>query len=78
MRDDAGGFTIKDAPQEDPWGEPDMSVLRLSRRPPPEFPLHVFGVEWASWITEAADASACPPDYVASTLLSITMRKTLR
>lgn len=69
MPDDAG-FTMKDAPKEEAWGEPDMSVLRLSRRPPPELPLHVLGTEWSSWVTEAAHASACPADYVTAPLLS--------
>ncbi len=54
------------------WGEPDMSVLRLNRRPPPKLPLEVFGPEWQTWITNAAEAAACPPDYVAATLLAST------
>jgi hypothetical protein len=54
----------------EPWGEPDMSVLQLTRRPPPPLPMDVFGPEWASWITEAADAAAAPVDYVAMPLLA--------
>jgi hypothetical protein len=54
------------------WQTPDMSVLRLNRRPPPELPLQVFGPEWQNWITNAADAAACPSDYVAGNLLSST------
>lgn len=60
-----------------PWGAvegapqplPDLSVLRLHRRPPPALPLAVFG-SWAEWITAAAEAAACPPDYVAVPLLA--------
>ena len=48
----------------------DLSVLRLHRRPPPALPLEVFGNRWATWITDAAAASACPPDYVAAPLLA--------
>jgi hypothetical protein len=54
----------------DIWSEPDMGVLRLHRRPPPRLPIEVFGPEWGAWITTAADAAACPPDYVAAPLLA--------
>ncbi len=60
---------ITGAPPE-PWGEPDMSVMRLARRAPPAFPLEVFGPEWARWITQAAEAAAAPVDYVALPLLA--------
>jgi putative DNA primase/helicase len=54
----------------DSWNEPDKGVLRLRRRPPPEFPLAVFGDEWGKWVANAAEAAACPVDYVATPLLS--------
>ena len=54
----------------DPWPEPDMSVLRLRRRPPPAVPLEVFGAAWGDWIAAASEAAACPPDYVAAPLLA--------
>jgi hypothetical protein len=54
----------------EPWGEPDMSVLQLTRRPPPALPLDVFGPEWARWIADAAEAAAAPVDYVALPLLA--------
>jgi hypothetical protein len=54
----------------DLWPEPDMGVLRLHRRPPPKLPIEVFGEVWGSWITTAAEAAACPPDYVAAPLLA--------
>ncbi len=49
---------------------PDLSVLHLHRRPPPPLTLDVFGLHWGRWITEAAAAAACPPDYVAAPLLA--------
>jgi hypothetical protein len=52
------------------WDEPDMDVLRLHRRPPPVLPLDVFGPGWERWISDAANAAACPPDYVVAPLLS--------
>jgi hypothetical protein len=52
------------------WGEPDMSLPRLNRRPPPPLPLRLFGDLWETWITDAAMAAACPPDYVAAPLLA--------
>src|SRR5947209_14098687 len=63
---------INEAPEmsaRDLWPEPDMGVLRLHRRPPPRLPIEVFGEVWGSWITTAAEAAACPPDYVAAPLL---------
>jgi hypothetical protein len=50
---------------------PDMSVLRLGRRPPPALPMYVFGTAWAPWISDAAEAAAAPPDYVALPLLAV-------
>jgi hypothetical protein len=52
------------------WADPDMEVLRLHRRPPPALPLGVFGDAWSRWIEDAADAAACPIDYVAAPLLA--------
>src|ERR1700730_13920444 len=54
------------------WPEPDMGVLRLPRRPPPKLPIEVFGPAWGDWIITAAEAAACPPDYVATPLLAST------
>ncbi|MGE5269137.1 MAG: DUF3987 domain-containing protein, partial [Thiohalocapsa sp.] len=44
--------------------------LWLHRRPPPALPLAVFGPAWAGWITTAAEAAACPADYVTALLLA--------
>jgi hypothetical protein len=49
--------------------EPDLTVLRLHRRPPPALPLEAFGPRWGQWLRRAAAAASCPPDYVAATLL---------
>jgi hypothetical protein len=67
---DGAGFTMSDAPAAAPWGEPDMTVMRLNRRPPPPLPLVVFGPAWERWIADAAEAAACPPDYVAMPVLT--------
>lgn len=56
--------------RDDVWPEPDMGVLRLHRRPPPKLPSEMFGPKWAEWIRTAADAAACPADYVAAPLLA--------
>jgi hypothetical protein len=50
--------------------EPDLSVLRLNRRAPPDLPVDVFG-PWQTWLPEAAKAAAAPTDYIASTLLAV-------
>jgi hypothetical protein len=46
------------------WGDPDMGVPGMHRRAPPRLPIEVFGPRWGDWIIEAADAAACPTDYV--------------
>jgi hypothetical protein len=38
--------------------------------PPPPLPLFLFGPAWGDWIATAAEAAACPPDYVAAPLLA--------
>jgi hypothetical protein len=52
------------------WADPDLAVLRLHRRRPPDLPLAVFGPEWSRWIESAAAAAACPADYVTGPLLA--------
>ena len=54
----------------EPWGEPDMTVLKPNRRPPPPLPMDVLGAAWAHWIDGAAEAAAAPVDYVALPLLA--------
>jgi hypothetical protein len=65
-----GPALVPPAPDHDIWPEPDLSVLRLRRRPPPHLPLTVFGPAWETWIVNAAAAASCPPDYVAAPLLA--------
>src|SRR5438067_5472076 len=55
---------------EPSWPEPDMSILQLERSRAPKLPLAAFGRAWAEWIMSAAEAAACPPDYVAAPLLA--------
>jgi hypothetical protein len=64
----ADGFSI--TPPASPFvADPDMTMLRTTRKPP-ALPLDVFGPAWGRWITEAAAAAACPPDYVMAPLLA--------
>jgi hypothetical protein len=58
------------ATEPDVWGEPDVSILRLNRRPPPTLPLAVFGTQWFGWLECAAEAACCPVDYVVAPLLA--------
>jgi hypothetical protein len=39
-------------------------------RPATTSPLFLFGPAWGDWIATAAEAAACPPDYVAAPLLA--------
>jgi hypothetical protein len=52
------------------WLKPDTSVLHLHRRLPPPLPFDAFGPRWSDWIATAAEAAACPLDYVAAPLLA--------
>jgi hypothetical protein len=52
------------------WADPDMEVPGLHRRSPPHLPFVVFGEAWGPWIAAAANAAACPADYVAMPLLA--------
>jgi hypothetical protein len=64
---------VRGAPEmtaRDTWGDPDMGILRLHRRPPPPLPIEVFDDAWSNWIAQAAEAAACPADYVAAPLLA--------
>ena len=71
---DARAYRVDDAPPnpENEWETPDLAIMRLGRRAPPALPLDVFGPAWAAWIKSTAEASACPPDYVATCLLAST------
>jgi Protein of unknown function (DUF3987) len=51
------------------WREPDLTVLRDGRHSPPRMPISAFG-PWGDWISTAAEAAACSPDYVAAPLLA--------
>lgn len=50
--------------------EPDFSVLQEDAWNPPPFPLSTLGAAWGEWISRAAEAAACAPDYVAAPLLA--------
>jgi len=55
---------------EEPWPEPDMSVLN-PRRKPPEFPIELFGPFWSKWILAKGEGCSAPVDYVGMSLLSL-------
>jgi hypothetical protein len=57
------------SPDPEMLANPDMSVLR-STRPPPPLPLDVFGTSWGVWLREAAEAASCPLDYVVGPLMA--------
>ncbi|MCA0857281.1 DUF3987 domain-containing protein [Phaeobacter italicus] len=54
------------------WPEPDPRYLRDDLHPAPALPLEdVVASRWATWIRQAAEAKAAPPDYVFGALLSV-------
>jgi Protein of unknown function (DUF3987) len=52
------------------WPDPDMTILRLNRRPPPVLPLSLLGERWATWVEDAAASASAPVDYVVAPLLA--------
>lgn len=51
---------------------PVLALLDDYRRPAPPFPLSVFDAEWSQWISDTAEGTCAPVDYVAAPLLSLT------
>lgn len=63
---------IEPIPFAPAWPEPDPRYLREELYPAPPLPLEdVVASRWASWIRQAAEAKAAPPDYVFGSLLSV-------
>src|SRR6516162_2515478 len=56
--------------EEFTWPEPDFGILTVYRRSPSTFPLTVLGAGWSIWAGDAAEAAACPVDYIVPTLLA--------
>lgn len=52
------------------WGTPDMSLAEREALPPPAWPADLFPGEWDSFITTAAEARGCPPDFVGVAVLA--------
>ena len=52
------------------FGHPEPAMAVPYASPPPRLPLDLFGPAWARWITDAAEAAACPADYVAAPLIA--------
>lgn len=65
-----GASRLEKLEQSSEWPEPDMSVLRANRRPPPVFPMSILGERWAEWVEHSASAAAAPVDYVVAPLLA--------
>lgn len=53
-----------------PDAEPDLRVMRLSRRQAVPFPIDVLGEKWSAWAQSAAESVVAPVDYVAAALLA--------
>jgi hypothetical protein len=72
--DDPWVKAAKPAPSAPPTGHlepPDLTVLKLNRRPPPVCPTDVFGSRWSGWIKVAAEAACSPTDYIVGPLLAV-------
>lgn len=54
-----------------PFAPLDRGIVDGNRVKPPRFPIELFG-EWGAWISDIAEQTSAPPDYVAMGLLSTT------
>ena len=54
----------------DLWGEIDLSLLESGREDIPVFPVHVLPTAWAQWVSDTAESTGAPLDYVAQGLLA--------
>ena len=54
----------------DLWGEIDPSLLESGREDIPVFPVHVLPTAWAQWVSDTAESTGAPIDYVAQGLLA--------
>jgi hypothetical protein len=73
MSPHSGAERVRDSinnAEEIGWSDPDLAVLRLYRRPAPLLPVTGLGPAWATWVINAAEAAACPVDYVVAPLLA--------
>ena len=53
----------------DPWPTPDMRLVEDDRAPAPVLEDDMLPAGWESWITDEAEARACPRDYIAAALI---------
>ena len=54
----------------DGWGEIDMALLEETRAAVPAFPLDLLPTFWRDWISDTANATGAPADYVAQSLFA--------
>lgn len=71
IEDDDEDNTVKrsDLAPEPRRGDPDMSVLKESSVPAPDFPLHLLGERWAKHIKRASENAGSLNDFVAAGLM---------
>jgi hypothetical protein len=53
------------------WDNPDLSILNEGKKAPPAFSPEPFGPFWGEWIERMAQLKGAPPDYVASSLVTV-------
>ncbi len=52
------------------WPEPDISILRLGRVAPPRFGNNYLPPFWSRFVSDVAESTGTPPDFVAMPLLA--------
>ena len=52
------------------WGEIDQALLDAARAAVPAFPLQLLPTFWRDWVSDTANATGAPADYVAQSLFA--------
>lgn len=55
---------------EQPWRDPDLSILDNRRGPVPAVPLELLPQPWCDWIADTEQSTGAPADYVFQSVLA--------
>lgn len=62
--------TYHSHPSEQPWRDPDLSILDNRRGPVPVLPLALLPQPWCDWIADGENSTGAPADYVFQSVLA--------
>ena len=57
---------------DEPWPDPDLSLIAAEPIPPPPVPANVLPPRWAAWTMDAAEGAGAPHAFTVCATLSAT------